>query len=44
MIHPDEKRSGQFTWIILLALALIALILTIVFGYLAFGPNDTLSR
>jgi hypothetical protein len=42
VIHPEEKRSRRLHWLILLILAVVALILTAIFGYYALGPSDTI--
>jgi hypothetical protein len=40
--HSREKGSRHFIWLILLFLALVALVLTAIFGYYALGPKDTI--
>ena len=41
-VYRGEERSRPSVWVILLCIALITLILTIIFGYFALGPGDTL--
>lgn len=38
-----EKRK-RYLWIVILILALVALILTIIFGYYSLGSSDTILR
>ena len=42
VVNSEAKRSRSFLWVILLLLALVALILTAVFGHYALGPSDTI--
>lgn len=42
--HPKEKRGWRSGWVILLIVALIALLLTVTFGYHVLGAGDTLVR
>ncbi|HKC63534.1 MAG TPA: hypothetical protein VKB86_07845 [Pyrinomonadaceae bacterium] len=43
-VSEKEKRSRQLLWIVILILALVALILTIIFGYYSLGSSDTIRR
>jgi len=40
--HSGEKGGRRFIWLILLFLALVALVLTAIYGHYAFGPKDTI--
>jgi hypothetical protein len=43
VVNSEEKRSSvRLLWIILLLLAVVALILTAIFGHYALGPSDTI--
>jgi len=41
-VSEKENRSRHLLWIVVLILALVALILTIIFGYYSFGSSDTI--
>jgi H+/Cl- antiporter ClcA len=43
-VGSENERQGLFSWRVLLVIALVALILTIVFGYFALGPSDMMNR
>jgi hypothetical protein len=40
----SSKKKRRPAWILLLIIALLALILTLIYGYFAFGPNDFIRR
>ena len=40
--HSKEKQGRRFLWLILLLLALVALVLTAIFGHYALSPKDTI--
>jgi hypothetical protein len=42
VIYTGGERGGRPLWIILLLLAVVALILTAIFGHYALGPSDTI--
>jgi len=42
--RPKEKRRWRSGWVILLIVALVALLLTVAFGYHVLGSGDTLGR
>ena len=43
VVNSEDRRSSvRLLWIILLLLALVALILTAIFGHYALGPSDTI--
>ncbi len=44
VIYPKEERGGHYLWVVILILAVIALALTIIFGYDALAPWGTLHR
>lgn len=41
MTYLKEKRGARGVWVILLVLALLALALTVIFGYYALGARTT---
>jgi hypothetical protein len=43
VVNSEEKRSRtHLLWLIILLLAVVALILTAIFGHYALGPSDTI--
>ena len=42
VIRPRGEGGGHPLWIVLLLLAVVALILTAIFGHYALGPRDTI--
>lgn len=43
-VDSQNREKRLFTWRVLLVIALIALILTVIFGYLALGPSDMINH
>ena len=43
-VSGKENRKRYVLWIVILILALVALILTIIFGYYSLGSSDTILR